>query len=463
MNKEEAQILLFARESLACYATAMWGGFEKAAHHQRIIDKLELLELGLITQLMIFMPPRHGKSLLASVIFVAWYLGRHPDREVIFVTYGQSLSDDFGRRVRNMVSNPTHQAIFPECRLAKDSNSVQRFSTTAGGSYYAVGRGGPITGRGAHLLLIDDPLKDYEEAHSEGMRQSLHDWYSSVAYTRLYPGASIVLVSTRWHEDDLAGRLLRQSGEGSRDVIRLPAIAETDETFRRAGEALWPTKYSLKALEHIRREIGGANFASLYQQRPAAAEGAVFNRGWWRYYRDLPGCERVVQSWDTAFKAGVQNDYSVCSTWGVMGNGYYLLSLWRGRVDFPELKRLVGSLGREWKANAILVEDAASGQSLIQELQRESALPIIPVKVDRDKVARAQAITPLIEAGRVFLPSSAAWLPEYLDEMASFPTGVHDDAVDSTTQALNYLRHGQEHTVAIFNAITGEYLGGSFS
>jgi phage terminase large subunit-like protein len=197
------------------------------------------------------------------------------------------------------------------------------------------------------------------------------------------------LVSTRWHEDDLAGRLLRQSGEGSRDVLRLPAIAETDETFRRAGEALWPTQYSLKALEHIRREIGGANFASLYQQRPAAAEGAVFNRGWWRYYRDLPVCQRVVQSWDTAFKAGVQNDYSVCSTWGVLGNGYYLLSLWRGRVDFPELKRLAGSLGREWKANAILVEDAASGQSLIQELRRESALPIIPVKVDRDKVARA--------------------------------------------------------------------------
>ena len=176
----------------------------------------------------------------------------------------------------------------------------------------------------------------------------------------------MVLVSTRWHEDDLAGRLLRLSGEGNWDVLRLPAIAETDETFRRAGEALWPTKFSVKALERIRGEIGGAKFASLYQQRPAAAEGAVFNRGWWQYYRDLPVCQRVVQSWDTAFKAGVQNDYSVCSTWGVLGNGYYLLSVWRGRVDFPELKRLVGSLGREWNANAILVEDAASGQSLIR-------------------------------------------------------------------------------------------------
>jgi predicted phage terminase large subunit-like protein len=170
-----------------------------------------------------------------------------------------------------------------------------------------------------------------------------------------------------------------------------------------------------------------------------------------------------VQSWDTAFKTGSENDYSVCTTWGVSGNGYYLLSLWRGRVDFPELKRLVGSLGKEWKPNAILVEDKASGQSLIQELQYQSALPIIPISVDRDKMARAQSITPLIEAGKVFLPESAPWLDLYLDELAAFPTGAHDDAVDSTTQALNYLRHQQEPTVAFFNAFTGDYLGGNLS
>jgi predicted phage terminase large subunit-like protein len=168
-----------------------------------------------------------------------------------------------------------------------------------------------------------------------------------------------------------------------------------------------------------------------------------------------------VQSWDTAFKTGSENDYSVCTTWGVLGNGYYLLSFWRGRVDFPELKRLVGSLGKEWKPNAILVEDKASGQSLIQELQYQSALPIISISVDRDKMARAQAITPLIEAGKVFLPESAPWLDAYLDELAAFPTGVHDDAVDSTTQALNYLRHQTEHTVMICNAFTSEYLGGN--
>jgi predicted phage terminase large subunit-like protein len=455
------EVLELARQDLACYAMAQWPGFELAPHHRLIVTKLEAVEREEIRRLMIFMPPRHGKSLLASQIFPAYYLGLHPDRQIICASYGQELADDFGRKVRNMVSDPIHRAIFPEFRLADDSASMRRFDTTAGGSYFAVGRGGPITGRGADLLLIDDPLKDAEEARSEVTRRMLHEWYSSVAYTRLQPGGGIVLISTRWHEDDLAGRLLRELGGEDWHVLSLPAIAEVDESFRRAGEALWPEKFPLEVLERIRRDVGGPTFASLYQQRPAAAEGAVFNRGWWGFYRELPACKRIVQSWDTAFKSGSENDYSVCTTWGVSGNGYYLLSLWRGRVDFPELKRVVGSLAKEWKPNAILVEDKASGQSLIQELRYQTALPIISISVDRDKMARAQAITPLIEAGKVFLPESAPWLDAYVDELAAFPTGAHDDDVDSTTQALNYLRHQQEHTVVISNAFTGEYLGGN--
>jgi len=210
MNDHQ-EILPLARYDLACYAVAIWRGFELAAYHQLIVDRLENVERGEITRLMISLPPRHGKSLLASQIFPGWYLGRHPDREIISATYGQDLSDHFGRRVRNMVSDPLHQAIFPQFRLVNDAASMRQFSTTAGGSYYAVGRGGAITGRGADLLLIDDPLKDYEEARSEGTRRALHEWYAGVAYTRLQPGAAIVLISTRWHEDDLAGRLLRQS------------------------------------------------------------------------------------------------------------------------------------------------------------------------------------------------------------------------------------------------------------
>ena len=460
MNDYE-EILRLAHDDLACYAVAMWPEFDLAAHHELIVDRLEGVERGEIARLMISLPPRHGKSLLASQIFPAWYLGRHPDREIITATYGQDLSDLFGRRVRNMVSHPLHRAIFPQFRLANDAASMRQFTTTQKGSYFAVGRGGALTGRGAHLLLIDDPLKDLDEARSQVTRRSLHDWYSSVAYTRLQPGAAIVLISTRWHEDDLAGRLLREPGGEGWDVLSLPAIAETDESFRRAGEALWPEKFPLEELERIRRDIGGATWASLYQQRPAAAEGTVFKRGWWRSYRELPACKRIVQSWDTAFKAGSQSDYSVCSTWGVLEKAYYLLSLWRGRVDFPALKRLVGSLGREWNPSAILVEDAASGQSLIQELRHESSLPIIPVKIDRDKISRAQSITPLIEAGKVFLPESAPWLADFVDELAAFPTGVHDDAVDSATQALNYLRHRRGNGWAMYNAYSGQYLGGS--
>jgi predicted phage terminase large subunit-like protein len=306
-----------------------------------------------------------------------------------------------------------------------------------------VGRGGAITGRGADLLVIDDPIKDADEARSDLVRKGLHDWYSHVAYTRLQPMAAIVLIQTRWHEDDLAGWLLREHGAEQWEVVSFPAVAETDEVFRRAGEALWPEKFPLERLTRIRAAIGGAAWASLYQQRPSAAEGAIFRRDWWQRFRERPRFRCIVQSWDTAFKNGLENDFSVCSTWGAAQDGYYLLHVWRGKVEFPDLKRQVISLAAEWKPHTIIIEDKTSGQSLIQELRFGTALRLRPIKADRDKIARAQAITPLIEAGRVFLPESAPWLDCYIDEMAAFPSGVHDDAVDSTTQALNFLRHAR--------------------
>ena len=260
--------------------------------------------------------------------------------------------------------------------------------------------------------------------------------------------------------DDPGGGFQRQPDEGDGNILegadlvgRKHCLVGAGEKCRRgeivefgAGEALWPEKFPLHVLEQIRTEIGGAPWASLYQQQPAAAEGAVFKREWWRLFREQPACTRIVQSWDTAFKTGCDNDYSVCTTWGVSGNNYFLLWFWRGRVEFPELKKRMAWLAQEWKPNQILVEDLASGQSLIQELKYSTALPIIPIKVDRDKLARAQAVTPLIEAGKVFLPESVPWRNEYIDELAAFPTGAHDDAVDSTTQALNYLRHQRLHT-----------------
>jgi predicted phage terminase large subunit-like protein len=439
---EIQQVLALAHEDLACYAMAIWPRFELAAHHSLIVSRLEAIENRHRSRLAICLPPRHGKSLITSTLFPAWYLGRHPDHQVIFATYGQELSDDFGRRVRNIMADPLHQAIFPGCRLSGDSTAAHRFNSTRGGAYFAVGRGGAITGRGAHLLIIDDPLKDFEEASSETIRRSLHDWFTSVAYTRLMPDGRIVLIQTRWHEDDLAGRLLRERGADVWELLSLPAIAERDDEFRRMGAPLWPERFSLPLLEQIRAAIGGRAWASLYQQRPSAAAGAVFKRDWWQFYSPplMAKVNWIVQSWDTAFKTGNENDFSVCTTWAATDSGYYLLHFWRGRIEFPELKRLFVSLAEQWKPNAILVEDKASGQSLIQELKYATTLPIIPIRVDSDKLARAQAVTPLIEAGKVYLPESASWLSDFIDEMATFPSGAHDDAVDSTTQALNYLR-----------------------
>jgi predicted phage terminase large subunit-like protein len=416
--------------------------FELAHHHELIVSRLEAVERGEISRLMVFLPPRHGKSLLASAIFPAWYLGRHPERQLIFASYGQELSDDFGRQVRNLIADPLHRAIFPGCSLSEDSSDAHRFNTVRGGAYFAVGRGGPITGRGANLLVIDDPIKDSAEANSETVRRTSYDWYSSVAYTRLAPNGAIVLIQTRWHEDDLAGHLLANSFGDDWEVLSLPAIAEHDESFRREGEALWPRRFGLVELEKIRSAVGGRAWASLYQQRPAAAEGVIFKRNYWQFYRPplTVALNRIVESWDTAFKKGTENDFSVCTTWGVADNGYYLLHLWRGRVEFPELKRVLVSLAEQWKPNTILVEDRASGQSLIQELKNFTALPILPVKVDSDKQTRAQAVTPLMEAGKIFLPESAPWVSDFIEEMACFPNGMHDDVVDATTQALNYLR-----------------------
>ena len=411
----------------------MCSDYQLARHHRVLIEKLEQVERGAIKRLMVFMPPRHGKSLTSSCIFPAWFLGRNPRRSVIAASYGAELAEDFGRRVRNFMSDPLHAAIFPECRLAADSAAQRRFDTTAGGSYYAVGRGGAVTGRGADLLLLDDLLKDSEEARSETIRRSMHDWFAHVAYTRLAPGGALVLIQTRWHEDDLPGRLLREHADENWEVINMPTIAETDDEFREAGEALWPEKFPLELLQAIRGAIGGAAWNSLYRQQPSAAEGAVFRRNWWRFYREQPACRRVIQSWDTAFKLGAENDYSVCTVWGVTDGGYYLLWLWRERVEFPELKRRMAWLAEQWKPSQILVEDRASGQSLIQELRHSTRLPITAVKVDTDKMSRAQSVTPLVEAGKVFLPESAPWLSDFIDELAAFPKGTHDDCVDSTT------------------------------
>jgi predicted phage terminase large subunit-like protein len=433
-------MLQLARDELSSYASALYSRFELPPHLRILVQILERVERGELDRVIICMPPRHGKSFLTSTVFPAWYLGLHPDRSIIASSYGAELANDFGRRVRGFVVDDLHRAIFPDCRVVDDSNAVHRFGLTGGGNYYAVGAGGPITGRGADLLLIDDPIKSREDANSAAIRRSLQSWYQDVAYTRLQPGGAIVLIQTRWHEDDLAGWLLREHSQEGWKLISLPALAEVSEGWRREGEPLWFEKFPLETLQRIREAIGTAAWASLYQQRPAPEQGAIFRREWWRNYSGPIEPHRTVFSLDCAFKTGQSNDFSVIAIVGEAKDGYYVRHVSRGRWEFPELKRQAIALAEIWKPHAVLIEDAASGQSLIQALKAETKLPILPVKPMGDKVSRAHAVSPLVESGRVFLPTDAAWLADFLDEMTSFPAAPHDDQVDAITQALNYLR-----------------------
>ncbi len=429
-----------ARTDLASYAAAMYPRFELPPHLRILVGVLERVERGELDRAIVAMPPRHGKSLLTSTLFPAWYLGRHPDRSIVASSYGAELAADFGRRVRNFASERLHRQIFPDCVIADDSDSVHRFHTTQGGAYYAVGAGGPITGRGADLLLIDDPIKSSEDARSAAFRRSLQEWYESVAYTRLEPGGAVVLIQTRWHEADLAGWLLKEHASEGWKVISLPAICETNEGWRKEGDALWPARFPLEALERIREAIGSSAFLSLYQQRPAPEQGAIFRREWWRSYAGPVECHRTIFSLDCAFKTGQSNDYSVIAVVAETKEGYYVRHVSRGRWEFPELKRQAVALAEVWRPHCVLIEDAASGQSLIQALKAETRLPILPVRPMGDKVSRAHAVSPLIESGRVFVPSEAPWLADFLDEATSFPAAPHDDQVDAITQALNFLR-----------------------
>jgi len=392
------------------------------------------------------MPPRHGKSEIISLRFPCWYLAKHPEDYIVQAGYAESIALTHSRQARDIFISPEMGRLFPYIYhrperpgqeiIIPERQAAHEWGTKQGGSYYAVGIGGGLTGRGFNIGIIDDPVKDEEEASSAVYRDKVWDWYQKVFRTRAEPNAAIIIVMTRWHQDDLVGRLLKQAQEDSSSdqwkVLHFKAI--TDD------KALWPERYSIMALEKIRSSIGGRAFTALYQGDPTVAEGQIIKREWWKYYKERPNFLRIIHSWDTAFKSKTQNDYSVCTIWGEARNGFYLLDIWRAKVEFPELKRAAIALDARDIPSAVAVEDKASGQSLIQELQRDTNIPVLPFKVDSDKVARAYAVTPLIEAGRVYLPENAPWLFDYIEELSAFPNGEYDDQVDSTTQALSFMR-----------------------
>jgi hypothetical protein len=300
-----------ARKHLLDYAKHMYPGYKDPGHIKLIAKNLEALERGEVKRLAVFMPPRHGKSMLCSEFFPAWYLGNNPNEFIIQSTYAQELADDFGRKVRNQVQSEDFNQVFPQVTLRSDSTSAKRFHTMQGGTYSAVGAGGAITGRGAHLLIIDDPIKGREDAESEVQRRNLIEWYKSVAYTRLQPGGKIIIIQTRWHQEDLAGYVLNESNEDWK-VLDLPAIDNS-------GNALWPEAYSKENLDKIKDTVGQRVWQALYQQQPSNEEGSIIKRDWWNIYDGdkIPTLSYVIQSYDTAFSTKASADYSACTTWGV--------------------------------------------------------------------------------------------------------------------------------------------------
>jgi len=439
-----------ARTSLIGYAKFQMDNYLSPPHIKLLASKLEAVERGDIKRLAIFMPPRHGKSILTSEFFPAWYMGRNPDKYIICATYAQDLADDFGRKVRNQLQDKRYTDVFPDAELSTDSSSMRRFNTTRGGVYFAVGAGSAITGRGAHLLLIDDPIKGREEADSAAMRKNLLDWYRATAYTRLMPNGSVVLIQTRWHEDDLAGWILKETGHEGWDVVEFPAILnERAATMLelKEGDPLWEESYPLKRLEEIKKTIGTREWSSLYSQKPSVEEGNIIKRWWWKPWtrEHPPEMDYILQSWDTAYTVTETSDYSACTTWGVFsgegGYNLYLIHSFREKLTFPELKNQAVHLYNELQPDLVLVEAKASGWSLVQELMR-TGIPITPFNPKKmDKLARVHSVAPLFEGGRVWFPDTDE-SADVMNQFAMFPNAKHDDLVDSTTQALLRLRKG---------------------
>ena len=421
-------------------------------HLEVIAAKLAAVWNGEIRRLIINLPPRSLKSLMSSIAFPAWCLGHDPSAQILCVSYAQDLADKLARDCRSIMMSPWYQRIFPT-RLAPHRQAVQEFLTTRQGYRLATSNGGVLTGRGADIILIDDPLKP-EEALSDAQRQAANDWFSHTLYSRLNDKreGAIVIIMQRLHEDDLVGHVLEQEPW---EVVRFPAIAEADEVheietiwgprtyIRRQGEALHPEREPLDTLDRIRRTIGEYNFAGQYQQSPAPLGGGLVKREWFTCYdeKDLPErFDRIVQSWDTANKVTELSDFSVCTTWGIKGKNVYLLYVLRERLKYPDLKRAVREQQSLFNATVVLIEDKASGTQLIQELNVDGCRSVTSYNPECDKIMRLHAQTAMIENGFVYVPEGASWLAGYLHEMSVFPNGKHDDQVDSTAQFLDWFQ-----------------------
>jgi predicted phage terminase large subunit-like protein len=410
-----------AQRSLLAFTSYTNPQYEAAGHHRLIADKLEAVERGEIDRLMIFMPPRHGKSELASKRFPAWCLGRNPKRQIIAASYNSDLANDFGRNVRNIVDEPEFRQVFPAVALATDSHAANRMNTNHGGAYVAAGVGTAVTGRGAHIALIDDPFKDREEADSERRRDLVWDWYRSTLFTRLMPGGAIVLIQTRWHEDDLAGRLLESEAD-QWEVLELPAIDKD-------GQALWPEWYDIAALERIKATIGAREWSALYQQQPQPDEGTFFQREWFPEWDKLPPLNIYGTSDYAVTDSG--GDYTVHRIWGVSASGdLYRIAGWRGQTAADLWIEEKLNLIKDWKPLAWFGEAGVIQKAVEPMLRRRMQERKVFCRMEwlssiHDKPTRARGFQARAAMGKVHFELGAD-----LSEFLSFPAGKHDDEVD---------------------------------
>ncbi len=457
LPSRDALAVEWARRRLDRFVPFMDDALIPAHHHRLLIEQLHRVEAGEINRLMVFWPPGHAKSKYSSEYGPAWWIGRNKKKTIIHASYGTDFAERFGRKIRNIVRSEEFERVFG-VTLAADSRAAGEWETVEGGEYKAAGVGAGITGRRADLGLIDDPVKSRKEADSPTYRQNAWDWYLADFRTRLKPGGAIVIIQTRWHEDDLSGRILPKDYDGrsgwveARDgerwyVLNFPAICEREDdmTGRKIGEALWPGYIDLGMLEQLKKTQGSRNWDALYQQRPRPGEGGIFKESWLRNrYSEMPVNANVtIHSWDTAQKPDQLNDPSVCSVWnlGRAVPDYYLREVWRNQVDYPTLKRKVLNFAERDKPAAILIEDKSSGQSLIQDLRNSTTLPIIAIEPLGDKTFRANEVSAMVEAGLMRLPERAPWLIDFEGEFFGFPLSTNDDQVDSVTQFLKWVRN----------------------
>jgi predicted phage terminase large subunit-like protein len=444
LTREKAQVNFME------FVKIMWPGFIHGRHHALMAKKFEDIANKKIKRLIINMPPRHTKSEFASYLLPAWFLGKYPDKKIIQCSNTAELAVGFGRKVRNLVDGDTYGKVFPNVALRHDSKAAGRWSTNANGDYFAIGVGGTVTGKGADLLIIDDPHSEQEAAlaaSDPSVYDKVFEWYSSGPRQRLQPGGSIVIVMTRWGKRDLTGRVCQSMIERDGDeweIISLPAILPTEKP-------LWPEFWSLDELEKLREELPVSKWNAQYQQEPTSEAGAIVKREWWKTWESErpPPCEFIIQSWDTAFTKNERSDYSACTTWGVFNMNedpndthIILLDALKERLEFPELKQRALDMYNEWSPDACIVEAKASGAPLVFEL-RKMGIPVQEFTPTRgnDKITRVNSVSDLFASGKVWAPRKR-WAEEVIEEMAAFPNSDHDDLVDSATQALIRFRKG---------------------